>query len=714
MKTYPSIANLLAVGLTFHMAASAQTNVPADEIVALAPGEYSNWIELGGGGHFSRDDKASFQRRSGFNDGAFGGIESLHLEDRAGERGTLTLDGRAIFDDHDYRMKLRVSEPDKGYFEFGFEGYRTWYDGTGGYFPRGTNKSFSLYDEELHVDRDSFWFEAGLRLPDVPELTFRYSHETREGKKDSTIWGDSTALGLSGANTTRGIVPSFLKLDESRDSLSLDIRHKLSKVDLGAGLRFEDINSDDSRNIRRRPGELTGSVTAAADRHLTQRETIGTDLFNTHGFTTVRFDERSMLTLGGSYTRIETDIGGSRIYGADYEAVYDPLFARRQQRDEGFFDLHGGAVLDQYVANLNYRWSPVPSFVVVPSVRVEHMDQHGVAEMTETDFGAPPARAALTEDLINRHERGFTDLTEAIEMRYTGFTNWSLYARGEWLQGEGDLTERQAEPDPDAAPALIERATDSTRFTQKYVLGANWYPHRRFSIGTQYYHKQRDNRYDHSVDMTTNSPSSANRYPAYIADQDFMTDDVNLRVTWRPFNNLTLVSRYDLQYSTVDTRADQLAERQSAEMTSHIISQSVSWSPVSWLYVQANATYAMDETHTPFNDFIGSATNNIVPTSENDYWNACAMIGIALDNRTDLTLRYDYYRADNYVDNSAFSVPFGSDTEEHSVTATVSRQITAKLRWSLKYGYLAYRDGASGGLNDFDAHLIHTSIQYRF
>ena len=707
------MALLLTLAFAFATTASAQTNT-AKEVTPLAPGDYSNWIELGGGGYFSSGDKAQFQRRSMFQDGAFGGIESLHLEDRVGERGTITLDGRSIFDNHDYLMKLRVSEPDKGYFEFGFSGFRTWYDGSGGYFPGGTNHSFSLYNEELFVDRDNFWFETGLRLPNVPEITFRFSQETRDGKKDSTIWGDTIRLGIAGANNARGIVPSFLKLDEVRTTLALDLKHRLSKTDFGAGLRYEDMSLDNTRNIHRRPGELTGSVTVAADRFVTQRETVHSDMFNAHGFTTTRFNDKSMLSFGGSYTRLETDIGGSRIYGSDYDAVYDPLFARRQQRDVGFFNLHGGTVLDQYVGNMSYRYAPMPAFVIVPSLRVEHMDQHGIAEMTETDFGAAPARAVLTENLINTHERGFTDLSGALELRYTGFTNWVLYTRGEWLVGEGNSRERQADADPDVAPALIERDTDSTRFTQKYVAGVNWYPLRRLNMSAQYYHKARANSYDHRLDLTPNAPPSGNRYPAYLTDQDFTTDDMNFRVTVRPLNNLTLVSRYDFQLSTVDTRADALAEMQSAEVTSHIFSQSVSWSPFARLYLQGNVSYALDQTETPFNDFIGSATNNIVPKSENNYWNAGATAGFALDDRTDLNVQYNYYRADNFTDNSAFSMPYGSDTEEHMITATLSRQITSRLRWSLKYAYLTYQDNASGGNNDFDAHLVYTSIQYRF
>jgi hypothetical protein len=44
----------------------------------------------------------------------------------------------------------------------------------------------------------------------------------------------------------------------------------------------------------------------------------------------------------------------------------------------------------------------------------------------------------------------------------------------------------------------------------------------------------------------------------------------------------------------------------------------------------------------------------------------------------------------------------------------LTRRITQNLRASLKYGYYNYEDAASGGFNNFEAHLIFASLQYRF
>ena len=86
-------------------------------------------------------------------------------------------------------MKTAISHPDKGFIRAGFEQFRTWYDGSGGFSPR-SNAWVTLYREDLALDRGAAWIEGGLTLPDWPIITLKYSYLFREGKKDSTSWGD--------------------------------------------------------------------------------------------------------------------------------------------------------------------------------------------------------------------------------------------------------------------------------------------------------------------------------------------------------------------------------------------------------------------------------------------------------------------------------------------------------------------------------------------
>ncbi|HYT60956.1 MAG TPA: hypothetical protein VEL06_12340 [Haliangiales bacterium] len=701
------IAGACLIGLGPLAAQESTAAKPADDKKAEKPAEksdettseYSNWVTLGVGSTFIDGDKASFMRRHQIPKGPFGGVEDFHWEEAVGKKGLFQIDGHGIFDNHDYSVRLELSDPDKGYLRAGYTEFRTWYDGSGGFYPQN-RQWFSLYNEELHVDRGEAWFEGGLTLPDLPVFTFRYAHEFRKGQKDSTEWGDSTlTVPPPNVGTTRAIVPTFLNIDEKRDIFEGDIKHTLGKTDLGAGVRYEIIDNDNSRNIHRRPNEPT------ADRYVTQKEGLDEDLFNVHGFSETRFNDKLWLTLGGSFTTLDTDTSGSRIYGTSYDPLFDPVYLRHQANDHGYLNLSGGANMKQYVGNLNLMITPLDNFTIVPAVRIEKQEMDGFADFLDTTFvSAAPLVPAVTNQLYAAASRDFLEVSESLEARYTGVKNWAFYARGEWSQTDGNQNETENTTTP------LLRDTDWHRLNQKYIGGANWYPLNRMNLGAQYYYKVHSYDYDHNVDSTLNT--SGDRYPAFLTDQNFTTHDANFRVTWRPLSNVSTVTRYDFQLSTVDTTGDLLAKVQSAEITSHIISESIGWTPLARLYLQISASYALDSTDTPAANATG--TNQVVLNGANDYWNASLMAGYALSEKTDLQGQYFYYRANNYVDNSFYGQPYGAQGEEHGVTASLIHRFSKRVRGTLKYGFFRNRDTTSGGFNNYDAHLVYASMQYRF
>src|SRR3954466_7218619 len=128
-----------------------------------------NWIELGIGGVNITGDEAQFKQEHRWSGDIFGGIQDLHFEQSIG-KGTLTIDGRAIFDNHDYDVKVDLSFPNVGYIRAGYTEFRSWYDGNGGYFP-GNGLRFPPLHPEDALDRGEAWIELGLRIPKWPEIT---------------------------------------------------------------------------------------------------------------------------------------------------------------------------------------------------------------------------------------------------------------------------------------------------------------------------------------------------------------------------------------------------------------------------------------------------------------------------------------------------------------------------------------------------------------
>ena len=382
-----------------------------------------NWVEFGFGATFTDGSKGAFQQRSGLPRDAFGGVESFHYQRELTEGhllpegGTLKLDGRGIFDNHDYELELELDYPEKGYFKAGYNQYRTWYNGNAGYYPP-TEAWFEPEDETLAMDRSSLWFEGGLRLPDVPEITLRYERQTRDGQKDSLTWGESTLA------AGRRIAPAFWDIDEVRNIFALDARHTLGTTDLRLGARYEAQDQDNRQYTRRDPD-------GPSDRRGTQQSGLDSDLFNIHASAENWVRENVLFTVGYAFTDLDTDLSGYRVFGT----AYDPDLGQRLPDPNTFEALTGGSQMRQNVANLNLMYLPWESFAIIPSARIEKQDLDSVS------YFGQPAAPLVPSQFSAESERGLLDVSEALELRYTGLTNWVLFARGTWLQGQGDLDE---------------------------------------------------------------------------------------------------------------------------------------------------------------------------------------------------------------------------------------------------------------------------------
>lgn len=652
--------------------------------------EYTGWVDLAGGGAFVDGNQAAFRSRYGLNYDGFGGASSLHWEKFIGKNGILAIDGSAMVGNEDYNARISYTDETKGYFRAGYDHARTWYSGNGGYYPLG-DLWFPVEEDDLHVDRERIWVEAGLTLPNWPVIALKYSHETREGMKDSTVWGTvQTAPGIGGL---RGIAGSFRGVDEKRDIIDALVSKTFGNTDAEIGLRYEKTRLDNSLNTR---SDVGGPV-SAPELKMTQRENNDSDLFNVHFATDTRLNEKWMFTTAYGYTSLDSGFSGSRVYGVDYDPIYDPALARYP----GYTDLTGAAQLNQHVAALNLAYRPLPTLSIIPTVRFESTG----LDSDSSFLGTPTSASSLKGASSNKD---FLDLSQRLEARYTGIKNWVLFTRGDWAQGNGDLQERLTTFNTGVVD--LDRDTDLGELRQKYTAGANWYPLRRVNLSAQYYYKDNDYDYDHRVDSTPND--GANRYPAYLTRQNFNTHDVNFRVTLIPIGSVVSVSRYDYQTSTIDTQGEGGPTTESADIQTHIFSQSLTWNPLNRLYVNGAFSYVTDTTETPANDL--TPISGLAPKAENDYWQATVGLGYILNDKTDLSAEYTYSEADNYEGLGASSLPYGAGYQEHLAVFTVARRISENLRVLARYGYFMNDDETYGGNNDYTAHMVWGSVQYRF
>ncbi len=678
-------------------AQAGTTNGPAAKL--LTPLEtfeggqatYDNWVEIYTGGLMTQGSTAQAQSLYQLHSGPFGGIRDLHWQQAVAKKTTLTLDGHALFDQNDYQVTLGLQREELGYLRFKAGNFRTWYNGAGGYYPP-TRLQYQLANDALALDRGEFSVEAGLTLKDLPQAVFNYTHSYRDGEKSSTLWGpvhpDSTTA-------VKGLFPSLYSINEQVDRFALDLTHHIATTDFGAGVRYETASLADTRQETFYHGE-------PIERDVTDRQGTSYDLLNLHAFSETWLKKNLFLSTGYSYANLNDSYSGSRVYGDDFDVAYRP----DTLNGLGYTSLRGGAHQQEHVVNVNLMSTPIPNLTLVPSLRVlqNDWDANSSGIGTLGDHSGPFTSAS---------DGGALDVRERLDLRYTGVTNWVYYCGAEWTEGDGNLDESGGLSQVNGlGPPPVQRHTEDTRFFQKYFLGTRWYPYRRTSIDLGGYYKNNQYNYNHPLDSTDNGAASPNRYPAYLIRQGFETYDANLRLTLRPARDLLLVTRYEYQWSAIDTTPDSLSglgESTSAKITSQILGQNASWTPWTRLCLQAGGNYVLSETRTPASD-----ATRAVSAAQNNYWTVTLNASVVLDDKTDLNLAYLYYQANDAGQYTTDGLPLGAGAEEHTVTASLTRRINPHLRISLKCAYSHYHDWASGGDNNATAEMVYTSLQYRF
>ena len=474
--------------------ASSDSKAVATATTEEQPEEFKNWIEFGFGGVTVHGDQAQFEQEHRIpGDQVYGGITDLHFEETIGKDVQMTLDGHAIFDANDYGLRFNISKAKLGYIEVGYDEFRTWYDGDGGFFPPN-GQFFSPRFPEMHIDRGDFWVELGLRVPDLPAITIRYTREFRDGQKDTTTWGDTTLTGITGA--TRKIAPGFRNIDETRDIIAFDISKTLGNTDVLLGMRYEHNEDNDSLNLERGAGQLPPLVSPpGSQRFITQHQNDNVDLFSGHAITETRFNEWLWFTTGYSYTTFQNDLSGSRLYGTDFDAAFGEPVPTLGRSDHSFIALAGNAEVREHVFNANLFYMPIKDLDVLFGFRYTHEERDSAATLLalETTPNVPPFsdlnpeggnHYGTPEPAFGFRSADYDRFAQRFELRYSGVRDWLIYFQGEWEEEFGHVEENQTDED-------LPLNKDTNSLLQKYTLGASWYPTMILSLSGQYLSQDR-------------------------------------------------------------------------------------------------------------------------------------------------------------------------------------------------------------------------------
>lgn len=715
---------LAALSLAFLgiSATAAETSPQSDEP------NFNNWINPTFGGLIIKGNQAQFQQANPTTGPVYGGIEDMHYQQDLKNNTVLKIDGHALFYNNDYKLILELSKQDLGYFKAGYTGFTSYFNGNGGYLAAtpglpNTMQPGGMFfgGPEYGLYRGSLWAEIGLRKENLPELTFRYEHNIRNGQEDTTTWGGAATgatARAAGGSADRKIVPGFWNMNEVRDIFSFKGKQLFGKpesfgnTEVNVGANYEAYNQNDSLNTHTGVGN-TGTGTAGPY-YMTQQQNQLANNYNGNLSTVTRFGDKLWVTTGYEYATINTDLGGSRIYGPANGVPYSFNASYVSANGGQFLNLNGGSSLTKNTMLLNVRWEPIDGLEVTPAARLDLVST--VSDSVFLGAGYDPARVPNVTPAglnpANSHVGSsvlLNDFAQSLDIRYTKLRDWVFYGQATWdQQNENRNYNTPANSPNNYQSAQLDFAANNYWATQKYTGGINWYALPNLYAGAQFFWQ-----FQNIHQNVTTWDNTGNQR---LLGQYWNTQDANFRVSWNPFSSVSLVSRYDFQTTHVNSQwaatgnpSFACPSGESSQIKSQFVTESATWTPVDRLFLQGNLSYVINQITSP-----AMNQNPSLQGAYNNYWTAGAGAGYQLDAKTSLRGDFNIYYANDYQNNEQYGVPYNAAATQYIFSASLNRQVTKNLSWSLKYYFDTYQDRLSGGNNSYTAQIIATSLNMQF
>jgi hypothetical protein len=684
---------------------------------------FDNYIVLGGQNAWVDKDKDAFQARTDTARGASGGIEDFNYEYDPTKDVSIITDGHAIAGSSDYLAHINVTKTDVGSVDAGYQRFRTYYDGVGGFFP--TNNAWMPEpDQNLYVDRAKFWVEGTVSIPNQPIFTIRYTNELRDGQKDSTIWGPTDLTGIPAYSTTtnepvtkREIIPSYIDLGERHQDIEALMKHTIGKTTFELSVNEDLVNNLDTRFLNWYPGEekpfpaIPAAPVKVIPSTLANNAETGYDqegnkssTFSAIGKMETVFSDKISFHAGLRFQHLTSDFTGNRLLYINTPTAVGTVIAPT----DNVLGLLGGSKILDYTVTAGVDLKPFKDFRIQLDLKGENDYTKGADSYTSvgaatvnttTGVVASPAPALnhAGETVEN------PSWTPEINARYNGINNISLYTSASFQHVSG--TERVV-AQYSTTPATQDEDTHENH--GQYTVGANWAPCSFFGLRGEIFYKDHQNNFQDYADFPSAVPIQ------YVLGYQLYGG--RLTATVAPIPTVTLTTRYILQNGSMETATNIVSpavipgEYDSMNAHNQQIDETIDWTPLPQFYMEASVNVVFDCTSTAYPQ-AGLPADNVVQNANNNYWEGSVLAGYVIDKKTDGEAQYTYYRADNYDPAlAANTVPYGAGEEDYRFTVGVKHKINDKLVISAKVGYLVSRNDTSGDFTNYNAVVAYVAL----
>jgi len=660
-----------------------------ETVVSISP--TVRWITVDGNERKFRED---WWQKEGFT----AGYERFEMRQPVGRDGTLAVEGRALFDQEDYRVALTLSAPDLGFVRGGYDAYRKYFNDLGGYYPPFNQPPPGL-NRDLYLNNGKAWFDFGLTLPDWPKVTLGYEYQFKQGDKSTLQWGGIA----DDTGTVKNIYPGYKEIAEHTHIIKLDVTHEIRGYSLEDNFRAEfydlktvRVNGGDP--IFPNPSDLT--LHQESYNHFQAANAFRVEK---------QLRDWLLVSAGYLYTQLNGDGSFSQAFGSIASAF--PTFTPGDSSDRISLNQRSHTV------NLSAMLGPWDGFTVSTGAQADWTRREGMTDLLVGGFGAT-APGAQTSNLDK------TTLDENVGVRYTKIPFTVLYAEGRFQQEWDDHFEREFIDDFSDDNRDFTRDTDATSDLKEYRVGFTVSPWPRVSFEPSFRHREKQSDYNHRVDedLSPDAMLSGNGYPAFIRGRDITSDQIEAKLVLRLLSWLKTTFKYQLVAADYNTTTDPAffvtftpdfnptniffpgGEIRAGNQDAHVYSANVTLTPWRRLYLSTTFSYSQSR--------ILSGVNNgttVVPF-RGDVYSVLSSANFVLSKSTDLHGSYSFSRADYRQHNEAEGLPLGIFYDRHAIMAGVTRRLLKNMTATLQYGFFYYNEPTSGGANNYRAHAVMASL----
>lgn len=621
-----------------------------------------------------RGDSAKFRELEGRKEGLGGGVDDVLVSQQTGPNEKFLLEGHALVPDNDFRLRLAVDETDKGFVHAGFEEWRKYYDNTGGYDPSAVPPQFDL-NRDLYVDNGRIWADLGLTLPRWPQIVLGYEYQFKQGNKSMLDWGQANGQNVN-------IAPATKAIDEDTHILKLDVTHDFYDWHLEDNARVEfyrEKNRSDETNTF-----LSTGMTETQDKY-----------HHVQGMNTLMLEKQIrdwwFLSGGFYYSRLEGSDTFNQTNGAyGFSSASDAITLRRESE----------------IFSLASLFTPLDYFNLSLGTQNEWTREVGFGNAPNLEFFIPSAFENANLDKFKSSQ----DAT----LRFTRIPFTILFADARFDQ-ESDDEFSQEEP-----LGALTRRTDAMNDRYDLRGGFNTSPWRWSDWSADYHWQSSDTTYNHLQDVWGSGIGApTNGYPAFILGRTIRDNAFETKLTLRPCNWLKTTLTYQISRTEYSTKTDPAIDANTLNPVSpggailagkydaQTFGCGATLTPFRRFYLSSAFTYTWSRLTTANN-----GDPSIVPYRGNVY-TVITTATYALNSKTDLQAAYNFSHAD-YGQNNPAGVPLGIEFTRHQLLVGLTRRFSQRVSTSLRYSFSQYSEPTSGNFNNFSAHGIFATLDYRW